>query len=123
MSEIIPIVVVNWNRSNLLKSCLESLLDMNDECEKAGIEARVIIVDNASSDTSFSVTNHFVEMGSPNIHFVPIWKESESHFVAANNLGIKHALTLSVSQLLSPFILIPATSAGVLPYSRNVSLM
>lgn len=49
MSARVDVVVVNWNAGELLRKCVESV-----STDKAGFEARVIVVDNASSDESMS---------------------------------------------------------------------
>lgn len=86
---VIPLVTVNWNEDYLLKDCLNSLADMNDSCDRAKIMARVIIVDNGSSDTSFKVIYDFVKRSLTNISFEPIWVNENLGPIGSYNLGIK----------------------------------
>lgn len=83
MNEKIPIVIVNWNEALLLKECLKSLIAMNNSCKSIGIKARVLLIDNGSSDTSFKVINDFVGRNESNIQFEAVWE--------SNNLGIRRA--------------------------------
>jgi GT2 family glycosyltransferase len=73
----ISVIVVNWNRSNLLKACLASLY--RQECD--GFE--VILVDNGSTDGS-------VEMAQSVFPALRIIRNAENRgFCAANNQGIQ----------------------------------
>jgi GT2 family glycosyltransferase len=87
--EKIPIVIVNWNEALLLKECLKSLVAINSSCKSIGIKARVLIIDNGSSDTSFKVINDFVARNESNIQFEAVWKADKLGFVRSNNLGIR----------------------------------
>jgi len=69
------VVVVNWNRKELLRACLRSL------ARQAGAEFEVIVVDNGSSDGSAEVAEG--EFGARVIR-----NRENRGFCAANNQGI-----------------------------------
>lgn len=76
----IAVIIVNYNKKNLLKKCLISL-ERNSECEYT-----VFVVDNGSDDGSIDmVKNEFT-------HVVLIEMRYNSGFCKANNKGIEHAL-------------------------------
>lgn len=92
MPEIIPIVIVNWNAARLLKEvCLKSIVGMDEPLRVNGIKARVIVIDNGSSDNSFRVINNFTKRRDSNIKFEAIWQADDLGFVRSTNLGIKLA--------------------------------
>lgn len=49
MSNILSIIIVNWNAGNQLRDCISSIHDTLDD-----IDANVVVVDNASSDDSLT---------------------------------------------------------------------
>lgn len=51
MSKKISIIIPNWNGSKILKQCLKSLIDQQNEIEE------VIIVDNGSTDDTYEWVN------------------------------------------------------------------
>jgi GT2 family glycosyltransferase len=71
------VIVVNWNRKELLRACLESLRT------QAGVAFETIVVDNGSTDGSPEVAREF---GA-----VVIRNETNRGFCAANNQGIAAA--------------------------------
>jgi GT2 family glycosyltransferase len=72
------IVVVNWNGAGLLPECLAALAALTRP-------ARVVVVDNGSSDGSAAVV-----AGHPGVDWVPL---GENHgFAAATNVGLRRAL-------------------------------
>ena len=71
--------MVNWNRRNLLRACLESL------GRQSGIQPEVILVDNGSSDDS-------VALAAAEFPHVRVIRNSVNRgFCAANNQGIQAA--------------------------------
>jgi GT2 family glycosyltransferase len=71
---LISVVVVNWNRRELLRACLESLARQRDA------EFETIVVDNGSSDGSAEVAEGFGAR---------VIRNTENRgFCAANNQGI-----------------------------------
>ncbi|MBV9742418.1 MAG: glycosyltransferase family 2 protein, partial [Acidobacteriia bacterium] len=75
---MISVVVVNWNRKELLRACLDSLR------RQAGVAFEVILVDNGSSDGSAEMAER--EFG------VEVIRNGENRgFCAANNQGIHAA--------------------------------
>lgn len=73
-------VIVGWNNKNLLKECIESIIQQTYKNKK------IIYVDNNSSDGSVDfVKTHFPE--------VEVIKQNENvGFARGNNIGIKYAL-------------------------------
>lgn len=74
----ISVVVVNWNRRDYLRACLESL------ARQRGAEFEVIVVDNASSDGS-------AEMARSEFGARVIANTANLGFCAANNQGFAAA--------------------------------
>lgn len=75
---MISVIVVNWNRRELLRACLCSLR------RQAGVEFEVVVVDNGSSDGSADMAE--CEFGARVI------RNAENRgFCAANNQGIAAA--------------------------------
>lgn len=71
-------VVVNWNRKELLRACLASL------CRQSGVAFETIVVDNGSSDGS-------PEMAEREFGVRMIRNRDNRGFCAANNQGIAAA--------------------------------
>jgi len=76
----VSIIIVNYNTSSLLKSCIESIYAQVQNCSY-----EIIVVDNNSSDNSEEV----IRTNFPRVHFI---KSPENlGFGKANNLGVNHA--------------------------------
>jgi GT2 family glycosyltransferase len=77
--DLVSIVVVNWNRKDLLRACLTSLR------AQTGVQAELLVVDNGSTDGSAEMIEHeFSE--------VRLIRNAENRgFCAANNQGIAAA--------------------------------
>jgi len=76
----LSVIIVNYNVTQLLRSCLLSLQKYVQE-----IEYEVIVIDNASTDTSWGdLIPEF-----PNVHFIS--SETNGGFSKANNQAIKAA--------------------------------
>jgi GT2 family glycosyltransferase len=75
---LISVVVVNWNRKELLRACLESLR------RQTGVAFEVILVDNGSSDGS-------AEMAEREFQASVIRNPENRGFCAASNQGIQTA--------------------------------
>ncbi|MGH9558293.1 MAG: glycosyltransferase family 2 protein [Bryobacteraceae bacterium] len=76
----ICVVVVNWNRRELLRACLESLAHQNHS------SFEVIVVDNASQDGSVELVKTLVEYYPVPLRLIV--NSSNQGFCAANNRGI-----------------------------------
>lgn len=76
----VSVVVVNWNRADLLALCLESLRGQNYR------DFELIVVDNGSSDGSLDVVQRF-DAPVPKL----IVNSENRGFCAANNQGIAEA--------------------------------
>lgn len=78
ISNSVDIVIVNWNTSDLLRNCLNSIIKYKD-----GTIGSVIVVDNASSDDS-------LEKIETDIEYLSIIKGKVNHgFGKACNIGAK----------------------------------
>jgi GT2 family glycosyltransferase len=75
---LISVVIVNWNRKELLRACLESV------GRQAGVEFETIVVDNSSCDGS-------AEMAEKEFGARVIRNAENRGFCAANNQGIAAA--------------------------------
>jgi len=75
---LISVVVVNWNRQQLLRACLRSL------ARQTGVAFEIIVVDNGSSDGS-------ADMAEREFDAKVIRNAENRGFCAANNQGIQAA--------------------------------
>jgi GT2 family glycosyltransferase len=81
---LISVIVVNWNRRDLLRCCLESLANQEN-----APPYEVIVVDNGSSDGSISLLEG---LGAAIRFPLGIIRNGENRgFCAANNQGIERA--------------------------------
>jgi hypothetical protein len=77
----ICVVVVNWNRRELLRASLESLV------RQTGVEFEIILVDNGSGDGSLEmVRREFAPRPGLNLRLIA--NQENRGFCAANNQGI-----------------------------------
>lgn len=76
----LSIIIVNYNVTDLLRACLKSI-----ENFVQGIDYEVIVVDNASSDTTWKE----LIPAFPQVQFVP--QKNNFGFAVANNLAVKIA--------------------------------
>jgi GT2 family glycosyltransferase len=77
----ISVIVVNWNRREMLRACLKSL------AAQQGAEFEIIVVDNGSSDGSLEM----LEREFREIPVKVIRNRENLGFCAANNQGIREA--------------------------------
>ena len=77
----ISIIIVNHNGKKLLEDCLTSLMKSEYPQDKY----EIIVVDNASSDTSVS----YIAKNFPTIKVITL--DTNCGFTGANNVGIDHA--------------------------------
>lgn len=76
----ISVVVVNWNRRDLLRNCLNSL------ARQQGVDFDVVVVDNGSTDGSLEMVRREFSTGQP-FALKLIVNERNLGFCAANNQG------------------------------------
>lgn len=76
----ISVVVVNWNRRDLLRSCLLSL------ARQRGVDFEVVVVDNGSTDGSAEMVRREFSTGQP-FALKLIANQRNLGFCAANNQG------------------------------------
>jgi len=89
--ESVSIVIVNWNTGTLLKKCVESLVTLP---EYAAIR-HIVVVDNASSDSSLALAKPLIPSFSPSgekgtIKITLLPQQINLGFAKATNLGIKY---------------------------------
>jgi GT2 family glycosyltransferase len=80
----ISVIVVNWNRRELLRACLESL------ARQAGAGFETILVDNGSTDGSLEMAGGEFA-GRPELALRILANRENRGFCAANNQGIAAA--------------------------------
>jgi GT2 family glycosyltransferase len=97
---LISVVIVNWNRKELLRACLQSLRS------QAGAPFETIVVDNGSTDGSPALAREF---GA-----VVIQNDTNRGFCAANNQGIAAARGEFVALLNNDAEAEPGWLAGLL---------
>lgn len=85
MTRVADIVIVNWNSGNMLRECVESILEHH-----VGV-GQIVVVDNGSSDGSADL---------------PASLANACDLVFANeNLGFARACNLGASRCASPYVL------------------
>lgn len=90
----LAVIVVNWNRRELLRNCLRSLEN------QAGERFDVILIDNASTDGSAEMARS--EFGnSEKFRLQIVYNEENRGFCAANNQGFATARDASLIALLN----------------------
>lgn len=93
LSGTISVIVVNWNRCELLRSCLRSLTTQNVDQP-----FDLILVDNGSRDDSIEMARR--EFGEhPAFRLSLICNDENRGFCAANNQGIRHSRSEFVALL------------------------
>lgn len=75
------IIIVNYNSGLLLRECIQSILSALNN-----VSYEIIVVDNMSSDSSFSDCNDILDK-----HLILIQSGDNLGFSKANNIGAKHA--------------------------------
>ncbi len=110
----VSVIIVNWNTGKLLRECLESLAALPEK----DLIAEVTVVDNASSDDSFSQAKS-VEIGVPT---TLMGLHENIGFAAANNMAIRQRRDkTSHVLLLNPDTQVKsgAIGAGVKEFADN----
>lgn len=80
---LISVIIVNWNRRELLRACLDSLLSQEQN------EFEIILVDNGSTDGSAQMAESRLAAADVPLHVI---RNTENRgFCAANNQGIAAA--------------------------------
>ena len=79
----LAVVIVSWNVRDLLEACLRSLWA---DLDRAGLEARVMVVDNGSADG----TPEMVAEAFPQVQLIA--SQENLGFAAGNNLAIRAIL-------------------------------
>ncbi|MGH9721972.1 MAG: glycosyltransferase family 2 protein [Bryobacteraceae bacterium] len=85
MSALVSVIVVTWNRRELLRACLTSLASQTD---LDGTPLEVIVVDNGSRDGSVEMIEKEIRSALTNLDVVLIRNSENRGFCEANNQGI-----------------------------------
>ncbi|MFA4029658.1 MAG: hypothetical protein GDYSWBUE_000951 [Candidatus Fervidibacterota bacterium] len=96
MKPVVSFVIVNWNATPFLRQCLNSIY------ENVSLPFEVVVVDNASSDTTKRELEELV-CNLPNAKLVA--NRSNIGYAAANNIGVALSSSPFV-MLLNPDVLI-----------------
>ncbi len=91
----LAIVIVSWNVRELLAPCLGSLFD---DLSRTGLDARVWVVDNASTDG----TPEMVAEGFPDVHLIV--NDENLGFAAGNNVVLDELVRSSTPTLRPSFV-------------------
>lgn len=81
----LAIIVINYKTPNLVLDCMESLAP-----ELAGVNAKVIIIDNNSGDDSCILIQNWINSNVVDGSVILLSSETNSGFSAGNNLGIRN---------------------------------
>jgi len=81
----VTVVVVNWNRRDLLRACLRSLCHQKTQNESKRLHLEIFVIDNGSSDDSARM----VETDFPEVRLIR--NSRNEGFCRANNQGIAQA--------------------------------
>jgi GT2 family glycosyltransferase len=101
----LSIIVVSWNTSNLLNSCLRSIYETASE-----LNPQILVVDNASADDSVAmVQQHF-----PQVHLIK--NQQNVGFARANNQAIERSLGRYVLLLNSDTEVKPEALSSLLSF-------
>jgi hypothetical protein len=113
MTVDLSVVIVSWNVRELLGSCLRSLLD---DLARAGVQANVWVVDNASSDG----TPAMVRETFPEIKLIA--NDENLGFAAANNLALQSIIRHAPFAMRHSFVWLLNPDTEVLPGATEALL-
>jgi len=88
---VVGVVIVNWNRKELLRACLESLTRQTHG------SFEVLVVDNGSTDVSIAMLEEKAKSSPVRLHWIA--NPTNMGFCAANNQGIFSTSTELVALL------------------------
>ncbi|MCX6620153.1 MAG: glycosyltransferase family 2 protein [Acidobacteria bacterium] len=94
LNPTVSVVVVNWNRKELLRRCLESL------AAQRGVNFEVVLVDNGSTDGSLRMIEQEFS-ARPDLPLRLIRNSGNRGFCGANNQGIQAAAASEFVALLN----------------------
>jgi GT2 family glycosyltransferase len=103
----LSIIIINWNTADLLKQCLQSVVNNLNN-----FEAEIWVIDNASSDHSVAM----VKSTFPGVNLIE--NKENFGFAKANNLGSEHVRGRYIL-FLNPDTIIPAgTLSNLLSFAE-----
>ena len=111
----ISIVVVNYNAVKYLKDSVKSIID--SDISLSDIE--IIIVDNASSDSSIAQLEKFVALDNSNISIKIIKNQNNLGFSKSVNIGIKESNAKYICILNPDTYIDPNCLRGLRDYMDN----
>jgi GT2 family glycosyltransferase len=103
----LSVIIVNWNVKELLRNCLQSLVDG----DRAGLTTEIIVVDSASTDNS----PQMVRQEFPQVRLFT--SDQNLGYAGGNNAGAKAALGRYL------LLLNPDTVVGPAALSQLVDLV
>jgi GT2 family glycosyltransferase len=103
----LTIIIVNWNTREMLKNCLESIME-----NKGFQKIRIIVVDNASKDGS----REMLETLFPEVKLIN--SGSNIGFGKANNLAIRYANNPLIFFLNPDTVVMKGTLEGMVDFMR-----
>ena len=87
MTPKLSIIIVNWNTAELLRQCLNSLVQSSKACPELAegfkVQSEIIVVDNGSTDDSVKLIQ--------SLKLKVIQNKENLGFAKGNNIGIKEA--------------------------------
>ena len=104
----LSIIIVNWNTKQLLRECLYSIKQNSNNQE-----IRLIVVDNASNDSS----REMVQTLFPDVHLIN--SKANIGFARANNLGLSYADTSFILFLNPDTLVMPDTLTNMIEFMKN----
>jgi GT2 family glycosyltransferase len=114
MRHTLSIVVINYRTPDLSIACLASLLP-----ELAGIDARVVLVDNDSGDRSVGLLQDWIDEHDTGKRVELVLSPVNSGFSSGNNVGIRAVDSDFVLLLNSDTIVHPGAVATLLQTARD----
>jgi N-acetylglucosaminyl-diphospho-decaprenol L-rhamnosyltransferase len=81
----VAVILVNWNTGQLLRECLITLL----QTKPLALISDIIVVDNASTDTSLQQAEEAVTADHSSLVTI-IRREQNQGFAGGNNVGLQH---------------------------------
>src|SRR5215212_5035612 len=107
----LSIVVLTYNRRELLASCLKSLLAQTD----AGAPLEVLVVDDGSTDGTSDLVVSLAD-SHPHLRYCP---QPHGGIAAARNTGIRNATAGIIAIVADDYILAPDYARTVIGFFRE----
>ncbi|MDR0304599.1 MAG: glycosyltransferase family 2 protein [Chitinispirillales bacterium] len=96
-SNLISVVIVNWNGAEVLPECLKSVLELNHK------NIEIIVVDNGSTDDSINIINQICGDKAKIVNL-----EKNVGFAAGINIGVENAKGEFIATLNNDMVVEPS---------------